>query len=174
VDPWRHPPITFPSSSNALSSPDGQYVLKNVDSDFDEPAHSIYLVDVRTGHQRLLYSYGRWVNAVWSPSSRAVAINDFYAADDSRPLLFVLSPGFEEIDLWKQLERWGKSNGNTRKDPRGYPVFKYVSKWLTEDEFILTVIGFGGVGPNGYTQPFEYRYRYRLREGFLADAAVEE
>ena len=65
----------FPGKRSELPSPDGHYVLVNVDSD-REPYHSIILKEKSTSTTRKISDYGRSATVVWAPDSRHFALND--------------------------------------------------------------------------------------------------
>jgi hypothetical protein len=86
----------FPGKKPELASPDGRWVLQNVDRD-QEPHHSIFLKDKTTGKTRKICDYGRSASVIWSPDSRHFALNDYagsnYAeasiitVDETRPTI---------------------------------------------------------------------------------------
>src|SRR5882762_6847684 len=80
-------PIAFPGRVSELSSPDGRFVLRNVDSD-QEPHHVLYLEDVWKKSERLL-AYGRHASALWCGHGQGLLINDYGGSDYSNCLLFL-------------------------------------------------------------------------------------
>jgi len=168
IDPWSKPLPTFPSGPQAtLPSPDRRYELQNVDSDTQEPAHSIFLLDRKTGQRTLLYQYGRWVNVLWSPSSSAIVVNDFFGSDDSTSVLILVSPRLKRLNLWKLLLKSKAVTSKMRRDFQGYPVFKCAVGWFSADRLVFRVAGFREAGPTGFKNPFAYSFSYQLGATFV-------
>ncbi len=171
-DPWEQlPHVSFPGSRNRLASPNRHYLLENVDCDDCDSAttypHTIYLIDTKRHARRMLYHYGRWVNVLWSPSSQAVAINDFCAADDSRSVLFVLGPRLKRIDLSKTLLMTLRPGTDYHLLSGGYPVFKFVVRWLDSRSLLFKATGFAEAGSSGFKRPFTLIYAYRVQDSFV-------
>src|SRR5258708_35437397 len=54
--------LHFPVARSESFSPGRKYVLYNVDAENDEPNHTLFLKDTRSGAKRKLYAYGRHVD----------------------------------------------------------------------------------------------------------------
>ena len=105
---------SFPEVSDSWS-PDGRFVLKNVDYPRDpQSLHSILLTDMQTGERGVLYSYPRKVDLLWSPASDALAINDWDANDAAQCIVFRLVPRRERIDLDQDLAK-SRPSGREKK-----------------------------------------------------------
>lgn len=164
VNPWKLPKVTFPASKNSLPSPDHRYVLKNVDSVNERPPHTIWLVENDTGRRAKTYQYSRWVNVFWSPYSNAFVINDFYASDDSKVMLFVLGKKPTITNVSKNLEQFLSGRRESRL-LRGYPTFVYATRWINRDTIEIRLQGFAGTTSTGeYREPFEQCFFYRIAE----------
>jgi Tol biopolymer transport system component len=77
----------FPGTQAQLRSPDGRYVVENVDSD-KEPHHTLLLKNRETGAVRTLCNYPRHVTVLWSPDGKKLAVNDYAGGDFSKILIF--------------------------------------------------------------------------------------
>jgi hypothetical protein len=110
------------------------------------------------------------VNVLWSPSSEALVVNDIYASDDSRSMLFVLTPEVHLTNLGELLlgARIPAKERELMQD--GYPVFKFVTRWLDSESLLFKVSGYAEVDEKGFKDPFTFVYLYRL-EGSLVPAS---
>ncbi len=171
LNPWEQlPPVTFPrAGQNKLASPDGRYLVENVDGSPPRQGdrvlkdwHTIYLIDTKGNARKTLYRYGRWLNILWSPSSGAFVVNDFYVSDDSHCILFILKPKLVRIDLVETLAKSLKPGTLQDLVTGGYPVFKFAVKWRHAESLLLKVTGFGDVDETGFHHPFVYLFLYRL------------
>jgi hypothetical protein len=128
----------FPDVKDSWS-PDGRFVLKNVDhrEDTNSP-HSIYLTDMQTGARTVLYSYLRTVDVLWSPSSDALAINDWDTNNQSQPVVLRLVPRQERIDVGEEA----LANDRRTNDHK----FIHIIRWLDEKTLLLDVQSHGSGG----------------------------
>jgi len=176
--PWEQlPAYTFPRiGRNTLTSPNGRYVLENVDGRPPAPGdpelrdwHKIYLIDTKRHTSELLYQYGRCVNVLWSPSSEAIAVNDFYASDDSISMLFVLTPKLERINLGKTFLDAPAPPKDRELVRDGYPVFKFVARWPDSKSLLFEITGYAEADETGFKDPFEFVYVYRIGGSFVRE-----
>jgi hypothetical protein len=96
----------FPSSKSELASLDGRYVLQNVDQS-QEPYHSIFLKDTRTGNSRKVYEYGRSVGVVWAPDSLHFAVNDYAGSNITETTIFSVDASLSKTDVQDELVQKG-------------------------------------------------------------------
>ena len=110
----------FPGKRSELPSPDGHYVLVNVDSD-REPYHSIILKEKSTSTMRKISDYGRSATVVWAPDSRHFALNDYagsdftnthiIAVDESVPRIDIQMKSSPMSDVWREDHEYFASYG---------------------------------------------------------------
>lgn len=80
---------SFPDVRSTLSSPNKQLVLINRDADNDAEAaklgdnHALFLRNSESSEELKILSYGRHVEALWSPDSELIAITDLGGSSDS-------------------------------------------------------------------------------------------
>jgi hypothetical protein len=95
---------TFPERRE-LPSPDGQYVIRNVD--WNQPAqqfsgmfHSLFLEERATGTSRKLCDYVRRVAVAWSVGNRII-VTDYLNPKTSRTPVFAVDGSIEPIVIDK-------------------------------------------------------------------------
>ena len=97
----------FPGSKAKLASPDGRYVIQNVEQE-QEPRHVLLLKEMATGSSRKVYEYGRGASAVWSPDSRHFAINDYAGSDYTKTSIFSAYEPDQKIDVQEAIFSYDK------------------------------------------------------------------
>src|SRR5690348_4256013 len=75
--------VEFPGPQSQARSPDGRYIIENVDSD-KEPHHTLRLKNIETGVVRTLCNYPRHVSVLWSPDGKKLVINHYAGSDFSK------------------------------------------------------------------------------------------
>ena len=150
--------VSFPGAK----SPDGRFIIRNVDDEKLDPAHTLTLVDASNGSAVKSYSYGRHVDVLWSPSSDAFVVNDYEGSDASRPVLFMSPWKGQPVDLRKKLTDFLRSQGEARSVDGNHHVYFSAKRWLGRDVILCQVTGYGDVDPKGFTK----RYVYKLCDGF--------
>ena len=153
---------SFPGSKSETKSPDGRYTIRNMDDLHADPAHSLILIDSKSGKEDKVYEYGRHVDVLWSPASDALIINDHGGSDFSRAVLLTLPSGEKHGDLWKELTKFLESRGDAQTALGNGHVYFTVEKWLNDREFRCKLTGYGPANPKGFTQ----RYIYEIGQGF--------
>src|SRR5258706_12136382 len=94
--------VEFPGPQAQLKSPHGRYVVENVDSD-KEPHHTLLLRSGETGSVRILCTYKRHVNVLWSPDGNKLAVNDYSGSDFSKSLIFSADGNTPPQDVGAEL-----------------------------------------------------------------------
>jgi hypothetical protein len=91
----------FPGTRSALVSPNHRYILRNVDNldDPQQPVHSIFLIDKRTGEKRKVYEYGRRATVLWSPNRRRFALNDYLGSNVSETYVIAIDGSTPKLDV---------------------------------------------------------------------------
>jgi hypothetical protein len=88
----------FPGKKSELTSPDGRWVLQDVDRD-QEPNHSIFLKDRTNGKTRKICDYERGVGLVWSTDSRHFALNNYAGSDFTETSILSVDERTPAIDV---------------------------------------------------------------------------
>jgi hypothetical protein len=152
----------FPGKESQLVSPDGEYILINVESDSEEQARSLggkyalYIRDTSTGEQEKLYAYNEHVEALWSPKGGNVLINEYgeitNGSYSSSALIFFVDRK-ELVIVKDQLrQRMGDNPhifGNQYIRIMG-------TNWLSEHVLRVRIQGTGEVDPGSFRQWYEY------------------
>ena len=154
--------ISFPGPSSKIKSPNGEYTIRNTDDQKQEPAHRLTLVDEKNGTIVKVYSYGRHVDVLWSPDSRAFVVNDYEGSDSCHPILFAPPWSAATIDLRGKLITYLRARGEAQIAEKNDHVYFTVQRWLTDKEMICKITGYGDASPKGFTK----YYVYNLGSGF--------
>lgn len=152
----------FPGTASDIKSPDGRYVIRNVDNEKQDPAHNLMLIDTSSKSVTKIYSYGRHVEVLWSPTSRAFIVNDFEGSDSARPVLFTIPWKNSSEDLRKKLIDFLSSRQEADRVLQNHHVYFSVQQWVSSDQVLCKVTGYGDVDPKGFTKHFIYK----LGDGF--------
>ena len=156
--------ISFPGAKTETKSPDGRYAVSNIDDVHAQPAHILMLIDSQSGKHSKIYEYGRHVDVLWSPASNALAINDYGGSDFTRAVLLMLPSGQKQDDLWDELIKFLRSQGEARIALENAHVYLTVEKWFNDHELLCKLTGYGPASPKGFTK----HYVYAIGKGFRA------
>jgi len=155
----------FPNVSDSWS-PDARFLLKNVDTPNDpNTPHAIFLTDMKTGSRRVLYSYARRAEILWSPASDAVAINDWDANDDAQCIVFRLLPHQERSDVREEFLKSRRPDREKRLavDHRMYDHnYVHALRWLDGKTLLIAIEGHSS---NAHKR-FLLEYAYRVGDSF--------
>jgi hypothetical protein len=154
--------LSFPGVKSEIKSLDGRYTIQNTDDVKQEPAHTLTLIDNRTGTRTKIYSYGRSVDVLWSPTSKALVVNDHEGSDAAHPLLYTFPWTNPPVDLRERLVEFLRSGPGARSILANHHVYLLAQRWSSRDEILCQVTGYGEVDPHGFTA----QYVYKLGEGF--------
>jgi len=163
---------SFPGSKSETRSPDGRYTVRNLDDQHAQPAHSLTLIDSRSGKQHKIYEYGRHVDVLWSPASDALVINDYGGSDFTRAVLFMLPSGESQVNLWEELIHFLQSRGHPQSALGNGHVYFTVEKWLNDHEFLCKLTGYGPANRKGFTEHYVYEIGVGFRASETSSAAV--
>ena len=119
----------FPDD-RSVSSPDGRYILINVDSGREPNHYSILLKDKTAGKTSKIYEYGRSATAVWAPDSRHFAINDYAGSDFTNTYIIAVDGITPRIDLQKEISQQIDL-------PGGDHEYFGVARWLDERRVVV-------------------------------------
>ena len=151
---------SFPGRTAKLRSPDGRYVIENVDYDERDPAHGLFLVDTKTRAKIKIQGYARGVDVLWSPESEAFVVNDHEGSDSTRPLLYSLPWTGSKTDLLEELTvfmRARHQEGQMHRDDHSYLT---VRRWMNSRDLLCKLEAYGN------RRTFEGSYLYTIGEGF--------
>ncbi len=154
-------PLRFPGTLSRLASPDSRHVLINADSESVSPSgdsHALYLQNPKTGEHKEIYSYGRYVEVLWSPGGGKLLINDYAGSDYSLPVIF-LTDSDKTVNIAEEIR---KKLGNSRSISGNHHVYITGTEWLTENSLKIRICGYGDIDPEGFT----YWYEYIIGNGF--------
>ena len=151
--------MQFPGESSQIASPNGRYVLVNVDSESEEHAlalgdnHALYLRDLRTGKEKKIYTYGRKVEALWSPRGNRLMISDYGGCDYANCIIFLFDTARSPIDVQEQLREKMGYNKSIFGNHHPYIVG---TEWFSEKRVKIKIFGHGNIDPHGFTLWYEY------------------
>jgi hypothetical protein len=145
--------IVFPGKSSNYPSPDGRYMLVNVDDASMNPPHKLLLRDNKTGGETTLLSYNRWVGVLWSPSGSALLVNDHKESDEADVYVFTLDPSTHRVSMLDQLRHDFPGDPSLFQNDH---VYIEATAWITEKKIEVKAYGHGDVDPKGFTNFFEY------------------
>jgi len=154
--------VSFPGPKSATESPDGRYTIQNADNEKQEPAHTLTLVDARNGSTTKIYSYGRHVDVLWSPTSSAFVVNDYEGSDASHPLLFAAPWTDQPVDMREKLVNFLRSRRMAKSVEENHHVYFSAKRWVSDNEILCEVTGYGDADPKGFSK----RYVYKIGDGF--------
>ena len=154
--------ITFPGRRMETKSPDGQYVIRNDDTVGREPIHTLTLETKGEATSRKFHSYDRSVDVLWSPNSDGFVVNDHEGSDSARPLLFALPWKGEQTDLLEELEKFLRKRNEGDLITGNHHVYLTVRRWLSKDELLCKLWGYGEASRNGFAK----YYVYTIGQGF--------
>lgn len=154
--------MSFPGVRSESKAPNGRFVIKNFDSDTEDPAHSLTLIDRQTGSKIRIYLYGRGVDILWSPDSTAFVINDHEGSDAAHPVLFTQPWSTHFSDLRQGLIDFLRTKHQEHSFFDNGHVYFTAERWLHNDELLCELTGYGEANPKGFTK----RYVYKLAVGF--------
>jgi hypothetical protein len=156
--------VHFPGPESDARSPDRRYVIQNLDSNGTEPAHTLFLLDMRNGSKTNIHSYDRHVDILWSPQSDGFVINDYEASDSARPLLYSLPWGGANIDLLEKLTTFLRGQHQEQLVIQNDHVYLSVRRWINSRELLCRLEAYGDMSPHG--AGFSGYYVYKIGEGF--------
>jgi hypothetical protein len=154
--------ISFPGAKSETKSPDGRYTIRNTDDEKQEPSHVLALIDAKDGSTRKVYSYERHVDVLWSPASAAFVVNDYEGSDAAHPVLFTAPWTNQPVELREKLIGFLRSGRGAKSLLDNHHVYFSAQRWLSDDEILCQVTGYGDVDPKGFTA----QYVYKIGAGF--------
>jgi hypothetical protein len=154
--------VTFPGTKTEAKSPDGRYMIRNTDDQTRQPVHMLSLVETKTHHTIMTYSYDRNVDVLWSPDSSAFVINDHEGSDSTRPLLYSLPWGDKKTDLLEELTDFLRKQHNEKLVLKNDHVYLSVRRWEGPRQLLCLLEAYGEASP----RDLKAYYIYSLKRGF--------
>lgn len=151
--------IQFPGEISQIASPNGRYVLVNIDSESEEQTlslgdnHALYIRDLKTGKEKKIYTYGRHIKTLWSPRGNRLMISDYGGSDYANCIIFFFDTARDPINVQEQLREKMKYNKSIFDNHHVYIVG---TKWFSENRVKIKIFGHGNIDPNGFTLWYEY------------------
>lgn len=126
----------FPSAKSQAPSPDGRYVVVNIDNQ-RQPYHSIILEEKGTGRTRKIADYERSVAVLWAPSSGLLALNEYSGSDSTSTYIIPLDESLPKIDVQKEIVSKAKHIAHGDHEYFG------VMRWVDDRRVIVNHWGHG-------------------------------
>lgn len=156
--------ISFPGTKSETESPDRRYVIRNSDSLTENPAHTLSLVDAKSGSAIKIYQYSRSADVLWSPASDAFVINDHEGSDSTSPVMCALLWTGTKTDLLEEFTEFLGKRHEERLVLKNDHVYFTVRRWINPHELLCQLEAYGGASPHG--SGFKGYYIYRIGESF--------
>jgi hypothetical protein len=144
---------TFPGKKSISKSPNGRYVIHNVDDDKLNPPHRLELEDSLTSSKVKLLDYDKSVEVLWSPAGSKFIVVDHAGSNLTESYVFVVDKSLRRINITDELQQKYPDSKHLFQNDH---VFVEAVSWLKEDRIKIKVSGQGVADPNGFTEFFEY------------------
>lgn len=142
----------FPSAMSNLISPNGKYMVVNVDYDHRVPHHALFIVNESRKQRIYLYSYSRHVDISWALDSAHLYINDYAGSDNSDCLIYGVS-NMSIVRIANVLQKYNLESSQIKHNGH---VYIKCSKWISNKRVAVEVSGYGGGNPNGFNIYYVY------------------
>lgn len=156
--------LSFPGAKLETESPDGRSMIRNSDSLSESPAHTLTLVEAKSGSSIKIYQYARSVDVLWSPASDAFVINDYEGSDSTRPFLYEVPWTGTKTDILKEFTRFMRRRHEEKLVLKNDHVYFTVRRWINPRELLCQFEAYGEASPRG--SGLKGFYVYRIGEGF--------
>jgi hypothetical protein len=121
-------------------------------------------MDIKANKVGETYEYRRHVDVLWAPASNAFVVNDYEGSNASHPVLFTKPWSAQPIDLRERLLAFLGSQEATKSMLNNLHVYLLAQRWISYDNILCHVTGYGDADPQGFTRD----YVYKVGEGFRA------
>jgi hypothetical protein len=152
--------LTRYPGSRDLQSPNGLFVLNNLEIETGDLPHLLVVRNVKTTKEEFRLPYKRYVEVLWSPDGSHLLINDHGGSDYSDCMIISFRDTDKRVDVSELLRR-GTENLSVTQN---HHVFIEGVEWLGNDRVMVKVYGYGDIDPDGFTQS----YIYEIGKGFPA------
>lgn len=149
----------FPGERSEITSPNGRYILYNINTEKAKPYHTLFLKDLKKKTDEKLYTYDRYIEVLWSPKGTALIVNDHGGSDYTNSIIFLLNDWKKKIDVKEQIRL---RMGNNKSIFGNHHVYIEGIEWIDENNIKIKIYGYGEVDPDGFT----LWYEYKIGEGF--------
>jgi hypothetical protein len=144
---------TFPGKKSVSKSPNGRYVIHNVDDENLHPPHRLELEDTLTSSKVKLLDYDRSVDVLWSPAGSKFIVIDRAGSNLTESYIYIVDKSLRRINVSDELQqKYPESKRMFQNDH----VYVEALAWQREDKIKVKVSGHGDADPNGFTEVFEY------------------
>jgi hypothetical protein len=152
--------VIFPGKDSRNPSPNGLYVLMNLDNAKMVPPHELLVKNTKSGSVTLILSYPRWVSTLWSPNGSALIVNDHAGSDYSDAYVYILGSSVARISVVQQLKKAFPNDPTLFLNDH---VYVDGTRWLDGHVIRVEVHGHGSVDPNGFIEYFDYTLGGKIR-----------
>jgi hypothetical protein len=143
--------VLFPGSESA-PSPNGHFLLQYRAPEPGVAAHRLFLAPLPSGASSLVYSFNRHASVLWAPDSSHFAITDWNGSDEARVIVMSAAAPTASVVLDPARIRAG---GSIELAP-DHHLYVEASRWLSEQELLLRVHGYGQAHPKGFERFLVY------------------
>jgi len=148
--------VRFPGEHAQAVGPAGRFAIVWLPADQagGGAEHQLLLKDLRSGEQRPLLHFGRWVDVVWSPDGTRVAITNGVGSDATEASVYSVRAE-QPVAVWAVLEHQvGKEQ--LAFAAGAHHMYVEAKAWENDTTLAVRVWGYGGA------KPFDRRFRVRL------------
>jgi len=153
------------ADTDKVESPDGHLLLISECTKASEGKGtdhcSIFVNDLKTGGKKQIYEWDRdvsWnggVDVFWSPTSKAVILNNYISTNTGESVLFILEPRFEYVNLSDVI----LDAHPPKLQPGGEHAYP-AATWIDANTIQMKLTGHHDAPP---TNGFTYIYTYDLK-----------
>lgn len=154
-------PIVFPGKESRNPSPNGLYVVVNVDNVKMTPSHELLIRNMKSGSLTPLLAYPRWVSTLWSPSGSALIVNDHAGSDYANAYVYIFGISPKRVSVVRELKKTLPDDTTLFQNDH---VYVEGTQWIDDNTIKVKVYGHGPVNPNGFVRYFEYTLGGGIRE----------
>jgi Tol biopolymer transport system component len=153
--------ISFPGEKPEVLSPNGKFIIYNIDSLNMSPNHILVLIDKRNKlNISKLYGYSRSVDVSWSPDGTKFLLNDHGGSDFTNCFIYALDNSIAIINIKDEAKKKEPYLHNMLRE--NHHAYIEGVEWINNMEIKLKAHGYGDKSPDG----FSFLYGYKLGGGF--------
>jgi hypothetical protein len=178
--------ITFPGNTSELYSPNGLYIIKNVDQPLSNGTqwnHNLLFKTkgqkeqiILNPHNRVLSnvpgacSYDRTVDILWSPDSSAFAFNDWIGSNVASAYLYRVHDLSHPIDLGDTVYGAVKGKRDQLAISKSDHIYSFANRWISPTVLEIKETGHA----SGIAFTFYFRLNLRSKSCKLIRRLPEE
>ena len=143
----------FPGERVQSTSPTGRFAVRWLEpkSGSGNPEHQLLLRDLGNGKDKLLLRFGRWVEVLWAPDGRRLAITNGIGSDSTETSI-VLVGSDQPVPVWPLLEQQVGKEGLAFASG-AHHLYVEGKGWLSSNTLKVRVWGYGG--PKAFDRVFQ-------------------